>query len=196
MLIDGKLVEGRAGRSPTSTRPPKRSSARSPTPRTPTCTAPSTPPGVRSTRPTGRPNRAFRQQCLRQLQEALEVEQESLREELILEVGCPRMVTHGPQLDRRWRRPRPTRSSSSTRIPGRTELGDAMVELTGQVNTRKVWREPVGVVGAIVPWNYPFEVTLHKLGPGARHRQHRRAEARPGHSLQRHPHRTAGRRAH
>jgi acyl-CoA reductase-like NAD-dependent aldehyde dehydrogenase len=29
---------------------------------------------------------------------------------------------------------------------------------------RTVWREPVGVVGAIVPWNYPFEVTINKLG--------------------------------
>ena len=28
---------------------------------------------------------------------------------------------------------------------------------------RKVWREPVGVVGAIVPWNFPFEVTINKL---------------------------------
>ena len=39
-----------------------------------------------------------------------------------------------------------------------------MVDLTGQMTTRKVWREPVGVVGAIVPWNYPFEVTINKLG--------------------------------
>jgi aldehyde dehydrogenase (NAD+) len=30
--------------------------------------------------------------------------------------------------------------------------------------TRKIWREPVGVVGAIVPWNFPFEVTINKLG--------------------------------
>ena len=44
-------------------------------------------------------NRAFRKQCLLQLQAALEAEQEALREELILEVGCPRLVTHGPQLD-------------------------------------------------------------------------------------------------
>ena len=29
--------------------------------------------------------------------------------------------------------------------------------------TRKVWYEPVGVVGAIVPWNFPFEVTINKL---------------------------------
>ena len=44
-------------------------------------------------------NHAFRKRCLEQLQDAIEAEQENLREELILEVGCPRMVTHGPQLD-------------------------------------------------------------------------------------------------
>ena len=27
------------------------------------------------------------------------------------------------------------------------------------------WKEPMGVVGAIVPWNYPVEVTLNKIGP-------------------------------
>ena len=32
------------------------------------------------------------------------------------------------------------------------------------MTSRKVWHEPAGVVGAIVPWNYPFEVTLNKLG--------------------------------
>ena len=30
---------------------------------------------------------------------------------------------------------------------------------------RLVAKEPVGVVGAIVPWNFPVEVTLNKLGP-------------------------------
>src|SRR5580765_6761907 len=42
-------------------------------------------------------NHSFRQRCLLQLQDAIEAEQEELREELILEVGCPRSVTHGPQ---------------------------------------------------------------------------------------------------
>src|SRR5215468_3371070 len=44
-------------------------------------------------------DRAFRKRCLEQLQEALEGEREDFREELILEVGCPRMSTMGPQLD-------------------------------------------------------------------------------------------------
>jgi aldehyde dehydrogenase (NAD+) len=34
----------------------------------------------------------------------------------------------------------------------------------GRPCARRVWREPAGVVGAIVPWNFPFEVTLNKLG--------------------------------
>ena len=36
--------------------------------------------------------------------------------------------------------------------------------MTGVNTRRKVWHEPVGVVGAIVPWNFPFEVTINKLG--------------------------------
>src|ERR1700728_2146192 len=42
---------------------------------------------------------AFRKRCLQQLHTALQAEQEELREHLILEVGCPRMTTNGPQLD-------------------------------------------------------------------------------------------------
>jgi acyl-CoA reductase-like NAD-dependent aldehyde dehydrogenase len=48
--------------------------------------------------------------------------------------------------------------------PWQTDLGDSLVEMTGQLTTRQVWREPVGVVGAIVPWNFPFEVTSNKMG--------------------------------
>ena len=36
----------------------------------------------------------------------------------------------------------------------------------GQRSWRKVTKEAVGVVGAIVPWNVPFEVSLNKLGQG------------------------------
>src|SRR5580658_2813329 len=44
-------------------------------------------------------NRALRKRCLEQLQEALEADREELREELIAEVGTPRMVTYLAQLD-------------------------------------------------------------------------------------------------
>jgi acyl-CoA reductase-like NAD-dependent aldehyde dehydrogenase len=107
---------------------------------------------------------AMRQRCLLQLQEALEAEREVIREELILEVGCPRMVTHGPQLDAPLAEALRYPAKLIEEYPWETDLGDAMVDLTGIVTTRKVWREPVGVVGAIVPWNYPFEVTINKLG--------------------------------
>jgi aldehyde dehydrogenase (NAD+) len=108
-------------------------------------------------------DRAFRQRCLEQLQEALEAEREELREELILEVGCPRMTTHGPALDQPL--------DGALRYPAKlidefaweTDLPDAPGQ-SGEPNTRQVWKEAVGVIGAIVPWNFPFEVTLNKLG--------------------------------
>ncbi len=34
----------------------------------------------------------------------------------------------------------------------------------GNRNSRRITKEAVGVVGAIVPWNFPFEVTINKLG--------------------------------
>ena len=34
----------------------------------------------------------------------------------------------------------------------------------GMRSWRKVTKEAAGVVGAIVPWNFPFEVTLQKVG--------------------------------
>jgi aldehyde dehydrogenase (NAD+) len=108
-------------------------------------------------------DRAFRKRCLEQLQETLESEREEFREELILEVGCPRMSTMGPQLDGPL--------DGALRYPAKlidefawdTELPDAP-DMRGNPNVRRIWKEPVGVVGAIVPWNFPLEVTLNKVG--------------------------------
>lgn len=108
-------------------------------------------------------DRAFRKRCLEQLQGALEGEREEFREELILEVGCPRMSTMGPQLDGPL--------DGALRYPAKlidefaweTELPDAP-DMRGNPNVRRIWKEPVGVVGAIVPWNFPLEVTLNKVG--------------------------------
>jgi acyl-CoA reductase-like NAD-dependent aldehyde dehydrogenase len=108
-------------------------------------------------------DRALRKRCLVQLRQALESEREELREELILEAGCPRAITFGPQLDAPLADALTYPAKLIDEYPWETDLGDAFVSLTGQVTTRKVWREPVGVVGAIVPWNFPFEVSIHKL---------------------------------
>ena len=35
----------------------------------------------------------------------------------------------------------------------------------GMQTEREVWKEPIGVVGVIVPWNFPIEIILNKLGP-------------------------------
>src|SRR5882762_9779602 len=109
-------------------------------------------------------NHQLRKRCLEQLHEAIEGELEELREELIREVGCPRAVTHGAQLDAPLEDGLKYPARLIETFPWETDLGDAFVSLTGTLTSIKVWREPVGVVGAIVPWNFPFEVTINKLG--------------------------------
>ncbi|WP_370331533.1 aldehyde dehydrogenase family protein [Mycolicibacterium hippocampi] len=109
-------------------------------------------------------NRLLRQRCLQQLHEAIEGEREELREELIREVGAPRAVTHGPQLDAPLEDGLRYPARLIDEFPWETDLGDTVVSVTGVNTTRKVWHEPVGVVGAITPWNFPFEVAINKLG--------------------------------
>ncbi|MGZ4726880.1 MAG: aldehyde dehydrogenase family protein, partial [Acidimicrobiales bacterium] len=104
-------------------------------------------------------DRAFRKRCLEQLQQALESEQEELREQLILEVGCPRMLTHGPQLDLPLAHALSYPAELIDRYAWETELED-QPDMRGTLTTRRIWKEPVGVVGAITPWNYPFEVAI------------------------------------
>lgn len=108
-------------------------------------------------------NHAFRRHCLEQLQEALEQERELLRAELVAEVGTPLAVTYMAQLDwplddgLRW----PTKEIEQ--FGWERELPSS--NLAGMNSRRLVWKEAVGVVGAILPWNYPFEVLIGKLGP-------------------------------
>ena len=57
------------------------------------------------------------------------------------------MVTHGPKLDLPLADGLNYPPDLIDTYAWETELGDSLVQLTGEVNTRKVWREPVGVVG-------------------------------------------------
>jgi len=108
-------------------------------------------------------NHAFRKHCLEQLQDALEAERELLRAELVAEVGTPLAVTYMAQLDwplgdgLRWP------AKEIEQFGWERELAGS--QLAGMNSRRLVWKEAIGVVGAILPWNYPFEVLISKLGP-------------------------------
>ncbi|MFN8036749.1 MAG: aldehyde dehydrogenase family protein [Acidimicrobiia bacterium] len=104
----------------------------------------------------------FRKRCLLQLHEALSNERETLRPQIVAEAGAPIMLTYAVQLDSclddmlydvslidsfEWERDLPEH------------------EFFGMRSIRRVVHEPVGVVGAITPWNFPFMLNLSKVIP-------------------------------
>ncbi|MGW5379223.1 aldehyde dehydrogenase [Nocardia sp. NPDC003999] len=105
---------------------------------------------------------AFRARCLAQLRTALESHVEELREITIAEVGAPRMLTSGPQLegpvaDLGYAAGLPETYAWETDLGVAAPMG---------IKTRRVLRrEPIGVVGAITPWNFPHQINFAKLGP-------------------------------
>ncbi|MEM7139582.1 MAG: aldehyde dehydrogenase family protein [Actinomycetota bacterium] len=109
-------------------------------------------------------NHEFRKECLLQIQAAIESELEEFRQELIDEVGCPLLTTYGPQLDAPLREALIWPAEMIEQFEWRRSIGTRDAFGTGD-NEREVWKEPIGVVGTIVPWNFPMEITLNKLGP-------------------------------
>jgi aldehyde dehydrogenase (NAD+) len=107
-------------------------------------------------------NRSLRRRCLQQLKDALDRERETLRPQIVAEVGTPIMLTYAIQLD-----------SCIDDLQWDIDLIDAyeweqdlpVNEFMGMRSARRVFKEPVGVVGAITPWNFPFMLNLSKLGP-------------------------------
>lgn len=108
-------------------------------------------------------DRDLRARCLLQLHEAIEAEQEQLRAELIAEAGAPVKVTRLGQLN--WPLAEAFRWPGSMIESFTWERDLPSRDIKGTLHRRTVVKEPVGVVGAIVPWNYPFEITSNKLGP-------------------------------
>ncbi|MFD8250029.1 aldehyde dehydrogenase [Nocardia sp. NPDC059691] len=105
---------------------------------------------------------AFRARCLAQLRTALESHVEELREITIAEVGAPRMLTSGPQLEG------PVADLGYAAGLPETYAWeiDLGVAAPMGIKTRRVLRrEPIGVVGAITPWNFPHQINFAKLGP-------------------------------
>ncbi|MBO0680107.1 aldehyde dehydrogenase [Mycolicibacterium sp. S2-37] len=107
-------------------------------------------------------NTELRVRCLRQLKDALREHVEELRELTIAEVGAPRMLTSGAQLEG------PVddlefAADLAENYQWRTDLGHATPQ--GIPTRRSLVREAVGVVGAITPWNFPHQINFAKVGP-------------------------------
>jgi len=103
---------------------------------------------------------AFRQKCLRQLYEGLLEEKEQFRSIVVREVGAPVSTTPFMQIDE------PIEMVSYwADLAGSYEYEKAMsdVPFLGRPQRRILRREPVGVVGAITPWNVPFYLNLTKI---------------------------------
>jgi aldehyde dehydrogenase (NAD+) len=108
---------------------------------------------------------AGRKQAILQLQAAIEAEIEDLRSELVAEVGCPVLTTYGPQLDAPLKEALTWPAEMIDSFPWSRDLPPKDAFGYGMESARQVWKEPVGVVGVVVPWNFPFEITMNKLGP-------------------------------
>ena len=108
-------------------------------------------------------DRALRRRCLIQLQEALERDRDALREEIVAEVGAPLMTTSMAQLEWPLSDALTYPADLIDEFEWERELGPGTA--FGGDNLRRVVKEPVGVVAAITPWNFPVEIVLNKLGP-------------------------------
>lgn len=107
-------------------------------------------------------DRDFRVHCLRQLHAALVEHQEELRRLIVAEVGAPVMLTEGPQLETpvgmvAWY------ADLLEKYVFDEDLGT--IDFRGAPHQRWVEKEPVGVVSAIVPYNYPIQISLAKMAP-------------------------------
>ncbi|MDD5095545.1 MAG: aldehyde dehydrogenase family protein [Dehalococcoidia bacterium] len=109
-------------------------------------------------------NRALRKRCLEQLHAAIMEEKELFRAELVAEVGTPISLTFGPQLDWPISDGLLWPAHMIDTFPWTRKISDQNI-LGGKPTYRWVWKEAIGVIAAVIPWNYPFEILINKMGP-------------------------------
>ena len=108
-------------------------------------------------------DRALRKKCLTQLRDGLRAGANELCEQAVAEVGAPMAITrHGPQGDG------PIAILDyyielMDRYPWEAEL--PVVNTMGVPSKRLLWKEAAGVVAAISPWNFPFQINMAKICP-------------------------------
>jgi len=104
----------------------------------------------------------LRSRCLRQLYEGLLEEKEQLRSIVVREAGAPLSLTPTMHVDT----PIEMMSYWSEKAAGyRYERELAETPFLGRSMRRILRREPMGVVGAITPWNVPLLLNIAKIGP-------------------------------
>jgi aldehyde dehydrogenase (NAD+) len=106
-------------------------------------------------------DRELRKHVLAQLRDAITADLDAWRGELVAESGCPVALTYSAQLDG------PARDNFDWSIgmidSFEWERAAGVAESSGSASRAMVVKEALGVVGAIVPWNFPVEVTLTKV---------------------------------
>lgn len=104
----------------------------------------------------------LRVRCLEQLHRALIDHRAELAELLITEAGSTPFLNEGPQLDDPIETVRYYADLLKT-FPMTANLGN--IESRGMQHHRWVEKEAVGVVAAIIAYNYPIHLALAKLSP-------------------------------
>ena len=104
----------------------------------------------------------FRRHCLEQLQAGLEAELAHIESVVVAEAGVPSALVDAAQVGP------PIREMAywarmATDFPYEEDLSDN--NFLGLRSERKTFHEPIGVVGAITPWNFPLFLNLAKVGP-------------------------------
>jgi aldehyde dehydrogenase (NAD+) len=163
MLIDGRLVEAAGGETYPNVNPATEEVIGVTADATPVDAARAV-EAARRAFDEGRwaADPAFRARCLRQLRQAMAEARDELAAAIVAEAGSPVALTHSIQLDlpvswlEYW-------AEMAETYPYERPL--ETTELFGARHRGLLLREPVGVVTAITPFNYPVFVNLAKIGP-------------------------------